>query len=111
MKVLPSGTKLNNTLQELPPQTPSGGGGGTGTVTSITATSPIVVTPSPITNTGVVSHAASGVTAASYGDAAHYATFTVDANGHITAAAQVAVSGGGGSFDWGKYIAGKACPF
>lgn len=32
-----------------------GGGGGSGTVTSITATTPIVVTPSPITNTGVIS--------------------------------------------------------
>ena len=31
------------------------GGGGSGTVTSITATSPIVVTPSPITTTGVIS--------------------------------------------------------
>lgn len=33
----------------------SGGGGGGGTVTSITATSPIVVTPSPLTTTGVIS--------------------------------------------------------
>lgn len=32
-----------------------GGGGGTGTVTSITAVFPSVVTPSPITNTGVIS--------------------------------------------------------
>jgi hypothetical protein len=31
------------------------GGGGSGTVTSITATSPIVVTPTPLTATGVVS--------------------------------------------------------
>jgi len=106
VKILPSGTKLNNTTQELPPQTPSGGG--TGTVTSITATTPIVVTPSPITNTGVVSHATSGVAAATYGDASHYATFTVNASGHITSASQVAVSAGTGTFDWGKYIAGRA---
>jgi hypothetical protein len=32
-----------------------GGGGGSGTVTSITATLPVVVTPSPLTTTGVVS--------------------------------------------------------
>ena len=31
------------------------GGGGSGTVTSLTATTPIVVTPSPIVNTGVIS--------------------------------------------------------
>ena len=31
------------------------GGGGGGTVTSLTATTPIVVTPSPIVNTGVIS--------------------------------------------------------
>lgn len=32
-----------------------GGGGGSGTVTSITASSPIIVTPSPIVNTGNIS--------------------------------------------------------
>jgi hypothetical protein len=40
------------------------GGGGSGTVTSITTMMPIVVTPDPITTSGVVSHAASGVTPA-----------------------------------------------
>ena len=53
---------------------------------SITATSPIVVTPSPITGTGVVSHAASGVTAATYGDTTHYPIVTFDADGHATSA-------------------------
>jgi hypothetical protein len=40
-----------------------GGGGGSGTVTSITATAPIVVTPSPITATGVIS-----ITAGAFGN-------------------------------------------
>jgi hypothetical protein len=65
-------------------------GTSTGSVTSISATSPIVVTPSPITTTGTISHATSGVTAASYGDSTHFTNFTVDADGHLTAASAVA---------------------
>jgi len=61
-----------------------------GSSVSITATSPIVVTPTPITGTGVVSHAASGVTAATYGDTANYPIFTVEADGHITSASNQA---------------------
>jgi hypothetical protein len=53
--------------------------GGSGSPVSITATSPIVVTPSPIVNTGVISHAASGVTAGTYVSP----SFTVNATGHI----------------------------
>jgi hypothetical protein len=67
-------------------------GGGTGTVTSITGTAPIVVTPSPLTTVGVVSHAASGVTAATYGDATHYPVVTVDVNGHLTTVTSQAVA-------------------
>lgn len=59
---------------------------GGGTVTSISATTPIVITPDPTTTTGTISHATSGVTAASYGDASHFTNFTVDATGHLTAA-------------------------
>ncbi|MGH7605403.1 MAG: hypothetical protein ACRENK_15585 [Gemmatimonadaceae bacterium] len=65
-----------------------GSGGGSGSITSITATAPISVTPDPITATGVISHDVSGVTAATYGDGTHYPIFDVDADGHLTAASQ-----------------------
>lgn len=64
---------------------------GSGTLTSITATTPIVVTPDPITTTGTISHAASGVTPTTYGDSSHYPIFTVNATGHLTAASIQAV--------------------
>lgn len=48
-----------------------------------------------VDNTGVLSLAATGVTAGSYGDASHYPTFTVDADGRITAATTVAAPGTG----------------
>lgn len=72
-------------------------GGGGGTVTSITATTPVVVTPSPITGTGVISHAVSGVTAGTYGDSTHVAVPTVDAKGHITGITTAAISGSSGT--------------
>lgn len=81
-----------------------GGGGGP---VSITAVSPIVVTPSPITGAGVVSHGASGVTPGPYGDAAHYIIGTVDVDGHLTAISALPVNPGTAKFDWGKYIAGR----
>lgn len=43
-----------------------------------------------------LSHGTSGVTAGTYGDATNVAQITVDARGHVTAAANVAISGGGG---------------
>jgi len=70
------------------------GPGGSGPV-SITATTPIVVTPSSIINTGVISHATSGVSAATYGDATHVPQFAVNATGHITSVSSIAISAGG----------------
>ena len=66
---------------------------------NITATSPIVVTPSPITNTGVISLANSGVAAGTYGDSTHTAQVTVDAQGILTAASSVFIPGTAGS-EW-----------
>lgn len=65
---------------------------------SVTATTPIVVTPSPLINTGVISHAASGVAAATYGDATHVPQVAVDAKGHVTGVTNVAITGGGLAF-------------
>ena len=59
---------------------------GSGTVTSIAATTPIVVTPDPITTTGTVSHATSGVTAATYGSSTQIPILAINATGHVTSA-------------------------
>src|SRR5690242_18973664 len=67
------------------------GPGGSGPV-SITATTPIVVTPTPLVNTGVSSHATSGVATATYGDATHVSQVAVNATGHVTSASNVAIT-------------------
>ena len=78
----------------------SGGGGGGGTVTSVagTGTSGITVTGSPITSSGTltVDLDDTAVTPTTYGDATHVAQIVVDQQGRITAASEVAISGGGG---------------
>ena len=76
----------------IPPEDSGGGGSGSGTVTSISGTAPIVVTPSPLTGAGIISHANSGVTAALYGDATHVPQITVNATGHITLASSIAIA-------------------
>src|SRR6185369_7246553 len=48
------------------------------------------------TGTGAVTLAASGVSAATYGDSTHVAQIAVDAKGRVTSASNVAISGGGG---------------
>jgi hypothetical protein len=53
-----------------------GGGGGTGTVTGVATTAPI--TGGPITTSGTIAHAASGVTAGTY------TSVSVDTFGHVT---------------------------
>ena len=70
-----------------------GGGGGSGTVTQINAGTGINVSPSPITGNGTVSLANTTVTAGTYGNATINGVFTVDAQGRLTNAANVVISG------------------
>jgi hypothetical protein len=74
----------------------TGGGGGGGTVTSVAVTSDGDVTSSggPITTSGTFTLGLSSttVTAGSYGAAGSVGTFTVDAKGRLTAAANTAIA-------------------
>jgi hypothetical protein len=73
---------------------PAAGGGGGGTVTSVATGTGL--SGGPITTTGTIAMANTAVTPGSYGDASNVGQFTVDAQGRITAAANVAISGAGG---------------
>ena len=64
-----------------------------GTVTQINAGTGINVSPSPITGNGTVSLANTAVTAGTYGNATINGVFTVDAQGRLTNAANVVISG------------------
>jgi len=64
-----------------------------GTVTQINAGTGINVSPSPITGNGTVSLANTAVTAGIYGNATINGVFTVDAQGRLTNAANVVISG------------------
>ena len=67
-----------------------GGGGGSGTVTQVdTGTG---LTGGPITTTGTVVLANTAVTTGSYGDADKVGQFTVDQQGRLTNAANVAIN-------------------
>lgn len=77
-----------------PPQS-GGGGGGSGTVIEVDTGTGLV--GGPITTTGTVSLANTAVTPGTYGDSTHVGSFTVDQQGRLTAASNVAIAGGGGS--------------
>jgi len=70
-----------------------GGSTTNGTVTQINAGTGINVSPSPITGNGTVSLANTAVTAGTYGNATINGVFTVDAQGRLTNAANVVISG------------------
>lgn len=66
---------------------------GSGTVSLITSTGGTITVTNGAGPTANVDLPASGVAAASYGDSSHVAQITVDAQGRITAASAVAISG------------------
>ncbi len=84
---------LHRALSELELVVEDADHGGGGFVTNVSGVAPIVVT-NGATN-AVVSHATSGVTATTYGDASNVPQLTVDAKGHVTAVTNVAITGGG----------------
>ena len=64
--------------------------GGVGTVTNVATGTGL--TGGPVTSTGTISLANTAVVAAAYGSATQVGTFTVDAQGRLTTAANVAIS-------------------
>ena len=71
----------------------SGGGSGNGTVTTVATGTGL--TGGPITTTGTIALANTTVTAGTYGNATTVSQITVDAQGRITSASNVAISSGG----------------
>ena len=72
---------------------PGGGGNGSGTVTNVSTGTGL--TGGPITTTGIISLANTAVTAATYGNSTYVSQITVDAQGRITSASNVAIATGG----------------
>ena len=68
--------------------------GGVGTVTNVATGTGL--TGGPITSNGTISLANTAVTAGNYGSGTQVAAITIDAQGRITGAANVAITGGGG---------------
>jgi hypothetical protein len=71
-------------------QTGTGGGGGSGTVTQVNTGTGL--TGGPITTTGTLSLANTAVTAGTFGTATQVGQFTVDQQGRLTNAANVAIN-------------------
>lgn len=70
---------------------------GSGTISDITSTGASITVGAPTGPTTNVDVAASGVAAATYGDSTHVAQFHVGADGRVTSASSVAISGSGGA--------------
>lgn len=71
----------------------SSAGGGNGTVTTVSTGTGL--TGGPITTSGTISLANTAVVAGTYGNATYVSQITVDAQGRITSASNVAISSGG----------------
>lgn len=80
-----------------------GGGGGGGGITELTGD---VIASGP--GIAVAELSDTGVTPGTYGDATHVGQFTVDIDGRLTAAANVAIAAGGGS--WIPLVDGSEPP-
>lgn len=80
---------------EVPPAPEAsggGGGGGGGTVTSITQGTGMSFSVNPIVTTGTINLANTAVTPGTYGSATQVGQFTVDQQGRLTSAGNVAIS-------------------
>lgn len=76
---------------------PGSGGGGAGTISDITSTGGTITVTAPTGPTTNVDLPNSGVAGGTYGDASHVSQVTVSAEGIVTAASSIAISGLSGS--------------